>query len=1030
MMFLLFFLMFISQLCNFEDLLISKIYLSRLSGSNMEYLVQFNKDRIVSHWVQDKLLIKVKNFQLKLEEFNSKDLDFKFYIKGNDVSNVRVVSHMENGSQVMFLCRLDYENENVFFWEMKDENINEPLIDEYEKNIVMIQENNNPSINEQILSKTFNQNEMDRIDFLYKSHLNNNNTILYSENQYKLKQKILLFLEELENTSEWKGPHIVFTNNIFEWEEIIHKYFKLKPITYCNGEMIQQTLFKIKDDKKVYLFNILLIRFDDYFKDLIFFKGFNFQYSIVDDDNIFKKDNIYHIIQSLKKIVITKTLIKENIEQSFKFISPALFNNCSSKGLKKDKISQYLYIQNNIYNDNIKVIFIQLSQHQKEISNLIQSEKIKSKFKSDLLLKNCNHPFLINENLNFLVHGKQNQEVFIKFSSKFIFLDRIIPELKKNGNFVLIFSHFIENLNLLEEYCRKQKYRFEVIKNYLSEEEKSKIESKLFGTNYIDICLILISDDLSYLGKVFNHQNAKNFIFDYKNDNSGFLNLFQENSISQIICYNTIESELLFEKQKKKIDIYSKMLGNINTTKIQTPPELIYHKNVNFKSIDELICKSSTTIQYDKIINTNIVFIERNQITQINLEQTNYLFFKKLFSKLGLYGYGEWENISRSFGNKFSVCKIAKLSQLLIIYVLNLVYANFEVFKYPFILYQLSNDIPSFNILITMYDNKNELYDFFPDEYLSFINVEYKNDFFKKNCYSFLLKIEYLLIISKWSDLFQMNDFPFHLINMDNINKEKQQNYVKDLLNKKIQPLFKENIYKDYKKIIKIMKGQLAQVNYFKYKLYDYWTIYEIREIIKLISNYGFSVLKFDDKTLQFKTGIFNKDSDEIKFFLVKFLEILEGIKEQSNNLDYLDIPDEITKMNLAPFKIQSVISIDQKHIKKMFKGILYTIMIKKSMNYLRSPVKIDKKENILSKLKKIEFFGLEILKDPLKKTYPKDFFSFLPDFCYEQTYDENFHGYVNSKISLLKFNEKRFLDIPPKTGYPSNYKYQVIGVN
>ncbi|KAI5606349.1 lymphoid-specific helicase, partial [Silurus asotus] len=70
-----------------------------------------------------------------------------------------------------------------------------------------------------------------------------------------------------------------------------------------------------------------------------------------------------------------------------------------------------------------------------------------------LLKRCCNHPYLIEYPLVPGTEEFKIDEQLVKTSGKFLILDRMLPELKKRGHKVLIFSQMTSILDILMDYC-------------------------------------------------------------------------------------------------------------------------------------------------------------------------------------------------------------------------------------------------------------------------------------------------------------------------------------------------------------------------------------------------------------------------------------------------------------------------------------------------------------------------------------------------------------------------------------------------
>jgi SWI/SNF-related matrix-associated actin-dependent regulator of chromatin subfamily A member 5 len=68
------------------------------------------------------------------------------------------------------------------------------------------------------------------------------------------------------------------------------------------------------------------------------------------------------------------------------------------------------------------------------------------------LRKVCNHPYLFPgiEEPGLPEFG----EHLIQVCGKMLFLDKLLFKVKQEGSQVLIFSTFVTQLNILEDYCR------------------------------------------------------------------------------------------------------------------------------------------------------------------------------------------------------------------------------------------------------------------------------------------------------------------------------------------------------------------------------------------------------------------------------------------------------------------------------------------------------------------------------------------------------------------------------------------------
>ncbi|KAF5910260.1 lymphoid-specific helicase [Clarias magur] len=77
-----------------------------------------------------------------------------------------------------------------------------------------------------------------------------------------------------------------------------------------------------------------------------------------------------------------------------------------------------------------------------------------------LLKRCCNHPYLIEYPLVPGTEQFKIDEQLVETSGKFLILDRMLPELKKRGHKVLIFSQMTSILDILMDYCYLRGYEY------------------------------------------------------------------------------------------------------------------------------------------------------------------------------------------------------------------------------------------------------------------------------------------------------------------------------------------------------------------------------------------------------------------------------------------------------------------------------------------------------------------------------------------------------------------------------------------
>ncbi|OWK57917.1 Lymphoid-specific helicase [Lonchura striata] len=91
-----------------------------------------------------------------------------------------------------------------------------------------------------------------------------------------------------------------------------------------------------------------------------------------------------------------------------------------------------------------------------------------------LLRKCCNHPYLIEYPLDPVTQQFKVDEDLVKNSGKFLLLDRMLPELKKRGHKVLLFSQMTMMLDILMDYCYLRNFKFSRLDGSMSYSEREE----------------------------------------------------------------------------------------------------------------------------------------------------------------------------------------------------------------------------------------------------------------------------------------------------------------------------------------------------------------------------------------------------------------------------------------------------------------------------------------------------------------------------------------------------------------------------
>ncbi|XP_047401313.1 lymphoid-specific helicase-like [Sciurus carolinensis] len=134
-----------------------------------------------------------------------------------------------------------------------------------------------------------------------------------------------------------------------------------------------------------------------------------------------------------------------------------------------------------------------------EMNSPIESEvNLKLQNIMMLLRKCCNHPYLIEYPIDPVTQEFKIDEELVTNSGKFLILDRMLPELKKRGHKVLLFSRMTRMLDILMDYCQLRNFNFSRLDGSMSCSEREE-NMHNFNTDR-DVFIFLVSTRAGGLG--------------------------------------------------------------------------------------------------------------------------------------------------------------------------------------------------------------------------------------------------------------------------------------------------------------------------------------------------------------------------------------------------------------------------------------------------------------------------------------------------------------------------------------------------
>lgn len=132
--------------------------------------------------------------------------------------------------------------------------------------------------------------------------------------------------------------------------------------------------------------------------------------------------------------------------------------------------------------------------------NLPGSAEVNLKMRNIMMLlrKCCNHPYLIEYPLDPVTQEFKIDKELINSSGKFLILDRMLPEMKKRGHKILIFSQMTMMLDIIMDYCYYRNFTFCRLDGTMKYAEREENMHK-FNTDP-DVFIFLVSTRAGGLG--------------------------------------------------------------------------------------------------------------------------------------------------------------------------------------------------------------------------------------------------------------------------------------------------------------------------------------------------------------------------------------------------------------------------------------------------------------------------------------------------------------------------------------------------
>uniref|UniRef100_A0A1J3GJM0 Protein CHROMATIN REMODELING 5 n=1 Tax=Noccaea caerulescens TaxID=107243 RepID=A0A1J3GJM0_NOCCA len=390
---------------------------------------------------------------------------------------------------------------------------------------------------------TLRDYQLEGLNFLVNSWLNDTNVILADEMGLGKTVQSVSMLGFLQNTQQIPGPFLVVVplSTLANWAKEFRKWLPDMNIivyvgTRASREVCQQ--YEFYNEKKVgrpIKFNALLTTYEVVLKDKAVLSKIKWIYLMVDEAHRLKNSEaqLYTALlefSTKNKLLITGTPLQNSVEELWAllhFLDPAKFKNKDEfvqnyKNLSSFNESElanlHIELRPHILRRVIKdvekslppkierILRVEMSPLQKQYYKWILERNFQDLNKGVRgnqvsllnivveLKKCCNHPFLF-ESADHGYGGDINDNTkldkVILSSGKLVILDKLLVRLRETKHRVLIFSQMVRMLDILAEYLSLRGFQFQRLDGSTKAELRQQAMDHFNAPGSDDFCFLL-----------------------------------------------------------------------------------------------------------------------------------------------------------------------------------------------------------------------------------------------------------------------------------------------------------------------------------------------------------------------------------------------------------------------------------------------------------------------------------------------------------------------------------------------------------
>lgn len=367
----------------------------------------------------------------------------------------------------------------------------------------------------------------------------------------------------------------------------------------------------------LFKFNILLTTFETILADFEEFEPIHWRLIVVDEAHRLKNTNskalkLMRTLRVDRRILLTGTPLQNNTQELFvlmNYLEPTVFDDLEEFMTKYGKlhsqeqviqlqkmIAPYILrrikeeVEKSIPPKEETIVEVELTTMQKRYYRAIY-EKNRSYLYKGLsgsglpslqnvqiqLRKCCNHPFLIegarDRELEMLGDDPTPEEIMktvIDASGKCVLVSKLLPKLKQEGHKVLIFSQFLKQIDIIEQYCESQNFGCERLDGSVSGHDRQQSIDRFSRPNSKSFVFLLSTK----AGGVGINLTAADTCIIYDSDWNPQNDLQAQArchrigqqkpvKIYRLVTRNTFESEM-FARSSRKLGLEHAILGTAN----------------------------------------------------------------------------------------------------------------------------------------------------------------------------------------------------------------------------------------------------------------------------------------------------------------------------------------------------------------------------------------------------------------------------------------------------------------------------------